>query len=115
LQRVLDELPPATGTLIGAPGPVALPGPYVVIAGDEPLLAIAAQCLPRVGGAILAAHDGIERAALLREAPAYGAVPLLRLAAPLEAPRDPAIYVVGDPELAERLGLPRLAQRSFAR
>jgi hypothetical protein len=116
LLRVLDELPPVTGTLVGAPGPVALPGPYVVIAGDEPLPAIAVQCLARVGGAILAAHDGVDPAELSLEARAYGAVPMLRLAARLEpAPSDPAIFVVSDAELAEHVGLPRLAQRSFAR
>src|SRR5262249_42544029 len=51
--RALDELAPLTGTLLGPPGPIALLGPCVVIAGDEPLAEVAERCLPRVGGAIL--------------------------------------------------------------
>jgi hypothetical protein len=110
LLRVLDELPPATGTLVGEPGLIAQLGPYVVVAGDEPLPVIAAQCLPLVGGAILAAHDGADRAELLLEARALGATPMLRLAAsPEDAPSEPAIFVVGDAALADRVGLPRLA------
>ena len=107
--RVLDELPPATGTLVGEPGPVALLGPCVVVAGDEPLTAIAEQCLSRVGGAILAAHGELDRAELFLEARAYGAVPMLRIATSLDLPSDPVLLVAGDTELADRLDLPRLA------
>jgi len=107
--RVLDELSPATGTLVGEPGPVALLGPCVVVAGDEPLPAIAEQCLSRVGGAILAAHGDPDRAELFLEARAFGAVPMLRIAASLDLPSDPALWVTGDAELADRLGLPRLS------
>jgi hypothetical protein len=106
--RVLDELPPLTGTLIGEPGAVALLGPCVVVAGDEPLAAIAQRCLARVGGAILAAHDSPDRAALYLEARARGAAPMLRATASLDAlPGEPAIFVVDEP-LADRAGLPRL-------
>jgi len=110
LLRALDELSPVTGTLVGEPGPIALLGPHVIVAGDEPLSTLAARYLPRVGGAILAAHDGASRTELLLEARAHGATPMLRLTAPLEAaPADPALFVVGDAELADRVGLPRLA------
>jgi hypothetical protein len=108
--RVLDELPPLTGTLVGEPGTVALLGPCVVVAGDEPLTQVAEPCLARVGGAILVARDGADRAALLFEACAYGAAPMLRIEARFDAaPSEPAIFVIGDAELAERLGIPRLA------
>jgi hypothetical protein len=106
--RVLDELPPLTGALIGEPGAIPLLGACVVIApGDEPIAAIAERSLPRIGGAILAASGDPDRAALLFEARAYGAAPMLR--AVLDAPpRDAAIFVIDDTELADRLGLPRL-------
>jgi hypothetical protein len=106
--RALDELPPATGVLVGRPGSVTLLGPCVVIAGDEPLAAVAERCAPQVGGAILAATGEPARAALVLEARARGAAPMLR--AVLDAaPSDAAIFVLDDAELAERLGLPRLA------
>jgi hypothetical protein len=105
--RVLDELPPATGVLIGRPGMVALLGPCVVVAGDEPLVAVATRCAPQVGGAILVATGEPVRAQLVLEARARGAAPMLR-AVPDAAPGDAAIFVTGDAELAERLGLPRL-------
>jgi len=108
--RVLDERPPATGTLVGEPGTVALLGPCIVVAGDEPLTQVAEPCLARVGGAILAARDDADRAALLFEARAYGAAPMLRAPASLDAaPTEAAIFVVGDADLADRLGVPRLA------
>lgn len=108
--RVLDELPPTTGTLVGEPGPVSLLGPCVVVAGDEPLTQIAEQCLSRIGGAILAARDEVALADLLFEARAYGAAPMLRIAASLEAaPNYPAIFAVSDADLADHLGVPRLA------
>ena len=108
--RFLDELAPATGTLVGEPGPVALLGPCVVVAGDEPLAAIAAQYGPRAGGAILAAHGEPDRAELFLEARAFGAVPMLRASVSIDpVSREPAIFVAGDPELADQLGLPRLA------
>jgi len=105
--RVLDELPPATGVVVGEPGPVALLGPCLVVAGDEPLAAIAERCLASVGGAILAAHGEPDRAALVFEARARGAAALLRAA--IDAvPSESAIFVIDDAELADRLGLPRL-------
>ena len=106
--RTLDELPPATGVLVGRPGSVALLGPCVVVAGDEPLVAVAERCAPQIGGAILAATGEPARAELVLEARARGAAPMLR--AVLDAaPSDAAIFVIDDPDLAERLGLPRLA------
>lgn len=107
--RILDELPPTTGTLFGEPGDVALLGPCVVVAGDEPLAAVAERCLPHVGGAILVAHDGAALTELLFEARALGAAPLLRAAATAESALDaPAIFVAGDEALAAHLGIPRL-------
>jgi hypothetical protein len=107
--RVLDELPPLTGVVVGEPGPVALLGPCVAVSeGDEPLIAVAERCLARIGGAILAAHGEPDRAALLFEARARGAAPMLR-AAPEVALIDVAIFVIRDADLADRLGLPRLA------
>jgi hypothetical protein len=108
--RVLDELPPVNGVLIGEPGTGSLLGPCLAVAGDEHITAIAERCLARVGGAILAAHGEPDQAALLFEARAYGAAPMLRRPAGLAAvPSVPAIFVVADSELAEQLGLPRLA------
>jgi hypothetical protein len=106
--RVLDELPPASGVLVGQPGPIALLGPCIVVAGDEPLATIAERCVVPVGGAILAAHGDPDPATLLFEARAHGAVAMLR-ATPTAAPREPAIFVTDDPDLPERLAMPRLA------
>ncbi|HET7499792.1 MAG TPA: hypothetical protein VFK02_02285 [Kofleriaceae bacterium] len=109
--RVLDELPPVTGSLIGEPGTVTLLGPCVVVAEpDEPLAAVAERCLGRAGSAILAARGAPERAELVLEARACGAAPMLRPEPALDAaPADAAIFVIADGELADRLGLPRLA------
>jgi hypothetical protein len=105
--RVLDELPPATGVLVGRAGSGSLRGPRVAIAGDEPLAQVAERCLAQVGGAILAAHGDADPAAVLFEARACGAVAMLR-ATPGATAREAVIFVVGDAELAEQLGLPRL-------
>lgn len=105
--RVLDELPPATGVLVGRAGPVVLRGPCVAVAGDEPLAELAERCVAQVGGAILAAHRDAEPAAVLFEARACGAVAMLR-ATPAVPPREAAIFVVDDAELADRLGMPRV-------
>jgi hypothetical protein len=108
--RVLDELPPTTGTLVGEPGSVALLGPCVAVAGDEPLTAVAERCAPHVGGAVLVGRDDADRDDLLFEARARGVAAMLRAAADIDAvPNLPAIFVVGDAELADRLGVPRLA------
>jgi hypothetical protein len=106
--RVLDELPPATGVLVGEPGSIMLLGPCVVVAGDEPLAAVAERCAPQIGGAILAATGAPDRAQLLLEARARGAAPMLRAVLDT-APGDAAIFVIDDPDLADRLGVPRLA------
>lgn len=106
--RVLDELPPVTGALVGEPGSSALLGPCLAVAGDEPLAEVAERCLARIGGAILIAHDKADLGALVVEARACGAAPMLR--AVLDGvPTAPAIFVIDDAELAEQLGLPRLA------
>jgi hypothetical protein len=109
VQRMLDELSPTTGTLVGEPGPVALLGPCVVVGGDEPLATLAVVCLGRVGGAILVAHDAADRATLAFEARAYGAAAMLRTTFVDGASRDPTIVVVADAELADHLGVPRLS------
>ena len=110
VQRVLDELPVLTGTLVGEPGPVALLGPCVVIAVDAPLAVIAERVLASVGGAILAAFDHAEPGELFVEARARGAAPMLRVGAGdiLEIGTDPAVLVVADETIAEQLGVPRL-------
>jgi hypothetical protein len=108
--RALDELPPLTGTLLGPPGPIALLGPCVVVARDEPLDAVAHRCLPQVGGAILVAHTDVPCAPLVFEARAYGAAAMLRIDRPVAAASsDPVIFVVDDLELADRLEVPHLA------
>ncbi|HEY6174997.1 MAG TPA: hypothetical protein VIX73_11155, partial [Kofleriaceae bacterium] len=106
--RVLDELSPVTGVLVGEPGPIALLGPCIVVASDGSLAAVAERCLARVGGAILAAHHDAEPATLLFEARAHGAVAMLR-APPDAAPSEPVIFVTDDADLAERVAMPRLA------
>jgi hypothetical protein len=108
--RALDELPPLTGTLLGPPGPVALLGPCVVVAHDEPLEAVAQRCLPQVGGAILVAHTDVPCAPLVFEARAYGAAAMLRIGHPVPtSSSDPVIFVVDDAELGDRLAVPHLA------
>jgi len=107
--RVLDELPPLAGTLVGEPGSGALPGPCFVVAGDEPLSHIAKRCLSSVGGAILVTHHNVNHAELTFEARAYGAAPMLRAHAGLDTvPTNRAIFVVADADAAERLGVPPL-------
>ncbi|HEY0987996.1 MAG TPA: hypothetical protein VGD80_13120 [Kofleriaceae bacterium] len=108
--RALDELPPLTGALIGIPGAIALLGPCVVVAGGEPLLAVAERYLPRVGGAILVAHPDVPCAPLAFEARVHGAAAMLRTdgADPAGA-NDPVIFVVDDDDLADELGVPYLS------
>jgi hypothetical protein len=109
--RVLDELPPLTGTMLGPPGPVALLGPCVAIAPPgEPLAEVAERYLPRVGGAILVGHPDVPWAPLVFEARAYGAAAMLRVDRRVPASSsDPVIFVVEDSELADRLEVPHLA------
>jgi hypothetical protein len=112
LLRVLDELPPLLGPVVGEPGDASpLLGPCVVVApAGEALLAVAERCLTGAATAILVAHGAPELADLLFEARAHGAVPLVRCADPLAAPpREPMIFVVADDEAADALALPRLA------
>ncbi len=72
IERALDELPPATGVLVGEAGQTALLGPCVVVAGDEPLVDIATRCLAAVGAAILVGRPGVHVPELLLEARARG-------------------------------------------
>lgn len=122
-QRVLDELPPETGRLVGTPGMVALLGPCVIVA-QGPLSIVAQACITSIGGAILAAHEpgnaleeGPEMRAspdpvkVVAEARAYGAAPMMRVAPVLlwRIPVDvPIILVCDDDRTADELGLPRL-------
>lgn len=101
--RVLDELPPQTGALVGTAGAISLLGPCVVV-GSGPLGTIASACLPLAGGAILAADDRSRADAVIFEARAYGAVAMLRSMADV-----PMIVVVEDEAAADASGLPRLA------
>ena len=110
LQRLLDDLAPATGTLVGAPGEIALLGPCVVVDAGTPLATLAERHLARVGGAILAAHDDADPAELMIEARARGAVAMIRIAAGeiLELGTDPAVLVIADEAIADQLDVPRL-------
>jgi len=109
---VLDELPPLAGTLVGKPGGLlTLLGPCVLVASG-PLSIVAEACLPSIGGAILAAHDGSDPLELVYEARAYGAAPMVRMTATLleHVPTDqPIILAVDDEATADSLGLPRLS------
>ncbi|NVB80037.1 MAG: hypothetical protein HOV81_16710, partial [Kofleriaceae bacterium] len=110
VQRVLDELPPSTGTLVGIPSICSLIGPCTIVA-HGPLAIVAEACSSSIGGAILAAHDGADPTELVREARAFGAAPMLRVH-PSDLARvstdDPIILVVDDDHTAEALGVPRL-------
>ena len=110
VQRVLDDLSPATGTLVGIPGICSLLGPCAIVA-SSPLSITAEACSSSIGGAILAAHDGADPAELAREARAYGAAPMLRVV-PADLERvstdDPIILVVDDDATADALAIPRL-------
>lgn len=105
VQRVLDELPPLTGTLVGVAGAVALSGPCVLVdRGDA--LDIAAAHAPRAGGAILVGHtDHADE--LVFEARALGAVAMLRASKFDGDLRSIIIYVADDDADADRLGVPR--------
>jgi hypothetical protein len=101
--RVLDELPPSTGALVGTAGAISLLGPCVVVAPHGPLGVVAGACLPLAGGAILAADDHEPADAVIFEARAYGAVPMLRTITSATA-----IVVVDSEAAADASGLPRL-------
>lgn len=110
VQRALDELPPATGTLTGEVSARALAGPCVFVApDDEPLASIAARCASALGGAILAAHDGAGFDELVLEARVRGAAPMVRLAARPELSTEPVIFVCADEQRADNLGIRRVS------
>lgn len=110
VQRVIDELPPASGTIVGEAGAIALLGPCAVVAGTEPLLEVARRHVASVRGAILVAHDDADPGDVFLEARARGAAPMLRISRGdlLELGTDPAILVVPDDATADELGVPRL-------
>jgi hypothetical protein len=112
VQRALDELPPATGVLVGQPGQVVLLAACVVVAAtDQPLGVIAEATLPAAGGAILAAHPTADPRDVALEARAFGAVAMIRVtpATVERIPHDgPVILVLDDEGLADHLELPRL-------
>ena len=110
VERALDELAPSAGTMIGAPGVVSLLGPCTLVASG-PLAIVAEACLSSIGGAILAADDDADPQALVAEARAYGAAPMLRATAAVlgAIPVDqPVILVADDEVIAAQLGVPRL-------
>jgi hypothetical protein len=112
LRRLLDELPPGAGELVGEPGSIALLGPCVVVARDDaPLKMIAERCMSSVGGAILIADPDADASEVFVEARARGAAAMLRVDSDdiVELGTDPAILVVSDPTLADQLGIPRLS------
>ncbi|HEY6039650.1 MAG TPA: hypothetical protein VIV58_35460, partial [Kofleriaceae bacterium] len=112
VQRALDELPPATGVLVGQPGSVVLLAPCVVVAAaDQPLGVIAEATLPAAGGAILAGHPRFDPRDVVLEARAYGAVAMIRVTSSTVEripPDGPLILVLDDEGLADHLELPRL-------
>jgi hypothetical protein len=112
VQRALDELPPATGVLVGQPGQVVLLSACVVVAAaEQPLGIVAEATLPAAGGAILAALPGSDPRDVALEARAYGAVAMVRVtpATVERIPHDgPVILVLDDEGLADHLELPRL-------
>ncbi|MEO8554017.1 MAG: hypothetical protein ABI678_28780, partial [Kofleriaceae bacterium] len=111
-QRMLDELTPTQGQLVGQPGPVALLAACVVVAPADAVLGVIAEAtLAAAGGAILAAHPHADPIELALEARAYGAVPMLRVTPHTveRIPHDgPIILVLDDEALADHLELPRL-------
>lgn len=109
VQRVLDELPPETGTIIGAPDAVTLLGACVIVDGSDNAFDIAARHAARAGGAILVGHDDRAASLVSFEARAIGAAAMLpahKYDGDLAAP---VIYIAIDDDDADRLGLPRFA------
>lgn len=107
VQRVLDELPPTSGTLVGVPGRVEVDGPRVLVEqGDA--LDIAAAYAPRAGGAILVGSSDDPREVLL-EARAIGATAMLPASRAGSEASGAVIYVCDDEAEAERIGLPRFS------
>ena len=120
VQRVLDELPPETGTvvtarpqggaaIVGIPDGVTLLGACVIVERGDNVFDIAARHAMRAGGAILVGHDDRAASLVSFEARAIGAAAMLpahKFDGDLAAP---VIYIADDDDDASRLGLPRLA------
>jgi len=108
VQRILDELPPATGTLVGTPNVIALLGACVIVERGG-AVDIATNHASRAGGAILVGHDDRTSAEVCFEARAIGAAAMLP-ASKFDGDASAAvIYVADDEGEANRLGLPRFA------
>ncbi|CAN5688877.1 hypothetical protein BH11MYX1_BH11MYX1_19870 [soil metagenome] len=110
-QRALDQLHPATGTIVGTPGPIELLTACVVVASDRrPLGLVAEATLPLAGGAILVADPDVDPVELVLEARAHGAFAMVRAAGITDRiPSDTTIiFVAADEAHADQLELPRL-------
>ncbi|HEU0036857.1 MAG TPA: hypothetical protein VFQ53_39880 [Kofleriaceae bacterium] len=104
--RVLDERPPATGTLVGEPGPSSLLGPCAFVDDtSSPLAPLAERCLASIGCAILAAHADADLDELLLEARARGAVAMQRFAGH-DRPELAVPMIVVVPDHAAAWGMP---------
>jgi hypothetical protein len=81
------------------------------IVADGPLPVVAEACVAAVGGAILAAYDGVDPWELAREGCAYAAVPMLRVGRDFDRVllEQPILLVVDDDASVEALAIPRLA------
>jgi len=110
IARALDGREPASGVVVGTPGPVSILGPCIVVAESSDLTAIARACLATADGAILASHERVEWREAMAEARAYGAVAMVRADPELPAMQsgEPVIIVVSDQEAADALSLPVL-------
>jgi hypothetical protein len=109
VRRVLDELVPATGTLVGAPAIIAVVGACVLVERGTSAIEIAAQHAARAGGAILVGHDERTSAEVCFEARAIGAVAMLPASKFDGELSVSVIYVADDEGDALKLGLPRFA------
>ena len=109
VRRVLDDLFPGTGTLVGAPAIIAVLGACVIVERGASAIDLAAQHAARAGGAILVGHDERTSAEVCFEARAIGAVAMLPASKFDGEVNAPVIYVADDDDDAERLGLPRFA------
>ncbi|MDQ3334343.1 MAG: hypothetical protein M4D80_04215 [Myxococcota bacterium] len=109
VRRVLDELPPATGTLVGAPSVIAVLGACVLVERGSSAIDIATQHAARAGGAILVGHDERTSAEVCFEARAIGAVAMVPASKFDGETATPVIYVADDEGDASKLGLPRFA------
>jgi hypothetical protein len=109
VRRVLDELVPQAGTLVGTPSIIAVLGACVIVQRNASAIDLANQHAARAGGAILIGHDERTSAEVCFEARAIGAVAMMPASKFDGEVNAPVIYVADDDDDAERLGLPRFA------